>query len=140
MKKERRQIRRGPIERLASLLMAGIFVHGGYHALRDPGGRARKAEKLGVPSPDLMVRANGAVMMGAGAALALGVKPKLAALTLAGSLIPTTLAGHRFWEEEDRGARSAQRTQFLKNLGLIGGLLMLLSKPRSVRCPAPRED
>jgi uncharacterized membrane protein YphA (DoxX/SURF4 family) len=40
--------------------------------------------------------------------------------------VPTTLAGHRFWEEES-AARSGQRLQFLKNLGLIGGLLLVIA-------------
>jgi putative oxidoreductase len=136
---ERRRVRRGPLERLAALLMAGIFVHGGFQALREPGGRGQKAAKLGLPAPDLMVRANGAAMVCAGAALAIGIKPKLASLALLGSLVLTTLAGHRFWEEEDPKARSTQLAQFLKNLGLIGGLLVLLSKRRSVRVPVVQD-
>ena len=32
--------------------------------------------------------------------LALGIWPRLAALGLIGSIVPTTAAGHRFWEEE----------------------------------------
>lgn len=120
--------------------MAGIFVYGGFEALRAPGGRAKKAEKLGLASPETMVRANGAAMIAGGTALALGWKPKLTALALIGSLVPTTMAGHRFWEEGDPKGRSLQLTQFLKNLALVGGLLVLLSKRRSVRVPAAVED
>jgi len=59
---------------------------------------------------------------------ALGV----AAAVLVGSLVPTTFAGHDFWNVEDPAARTAQRTQFLKNLTMIGGLLFaVLDKPRS---------
>jgi len=140
MSKERKRIRRGLIERLAALLMSGIFVYGGYEQLREPGGRARKAERIGLASGDTMVRLNGAGMILGGLVLALGKRPKLAALALTGLLVPTTLAGHRFWEEGDPKGRSMQLTQFLKNLGLIGGLLILLSKRRSVRVPAPAED
>jgi putative oxidoreductase len=140
MARERRRIRRGMIERLATLLMSGIFVYGGFEALREPGGRARKAERIGLPSGEAMVRLNGAGMIVGGLALALGKRPKLAALALAGLLAPTTVAGHRFWEEGDPKGRSMQLTQFLKNLGLIGGLLVLLSKRRSVRVPAPPSE
>jgi uncharacterized membrane protein YphA (DoxX/SURF4 family) len=49
--------------------------------------------------------------------------PRLAALALAGSLIPTTLAGHAFWKVDDPTARKLQRIQFHKNLAMIGGLL-----------------
>ena len=38
-------------------------------------------------------------------------------------MVPTTLAGHRFWEE--RGpARNAQTIQFLKNAAMLGGLVL----------------
>jgi uncharacterized membrane protein YphA (DoxX/SURF4 family) len=110
--------------------MSGIFVKAGWDAFREPGGRPKKAAELGLPQPDLMVRANGLGMMAGGAALALGVKPRLAALALIGLLVPTTLAGHRFWEEASVKGRSAQEVQFLKNLGLIGGLLVFAAMPR----------
>jgi uncharacterized membrane protein YphA (DoxX/SURF4 family) len=139
MEKERQRIRRGGLERLATLLMSGIFVYGGYEALSEPVARARKAEKLGLASPETMVRANGAAMIAGGVALAVGWKPKLTALALAASLIPTTLAGHRFWEESDPKGRSMQLTQFLKNLAIVSGLLVILSKRRSVRIPAATE-
>jgi hypothetical protein len=47
-----------------------------------------------------------------------------AALALAGSLVPTTLAGHRFWTETDPQVREQQKVHFMKNLGLLGGLLL----------------
>ena len=43
---------------------------------------------------------------------------------MAGSLVPTTLAGHAFWEKSDPKERATHRTQFLKNVGLIGGALL----------------
>lgn len=43
---------------------------------------------------------------------------------LAGSLVPTTLAGHRFWEETDKQERAAQQIHFLKNLSMLGGLML----------------
>jgi len=63
--------------------------------------------------------------------LAMGRAPRLAALALAASLIPTTIAGHRFWTETDPSARAAQRIQFLKNAAMLGGLLVVVSqRPR----------
>lgn len=59
-----------------------------------------------------------------GLALASGKGRRLGAVVLAGSLIPTTLAGHSFWQESDKTVRAAQKVQFMKNLGLMGGLLL----------------
>ena len=74
-----------------------------------------------------MVVLNGAAMVIGGAMLALDIVPKLTAAALIGSLVPTTLVGHAFWNEESEAGRKAQQTQFMKNLGLIGGLLLGLA-------------
>jgi putative oxidoreductase len=79
-----------------------------------------------VPLPaddELVVRANAAVQVVGGTLLALGLAPRLSAVALAGSLIPTTLAGHAYWSIEDPAARKLQRIQFHKNMAMIGGLL-----------------
>ena len=43
---------------------------------------------------------------------------------LAATLVPTTLAGHRFWEESDPAAQGNQRVHFFKNVSMFGGLLL----------------
>ena len=118
---------------VARPLLASVFVVGGAAALKDPGRRAQKAQPVAdlinqsssTPvSASTLVRANAAVHVGAGAALALGKAPRLSALTLAATMPATTYVGHHFWTETDPEARANQRTHFLKNLGLMGGLLL----------------
>ncbi|HLZ38743.1 MAG TPA: DoxX family membrane protein [Mycobacteriales bacterium] len=122
------------VRRLARPMLASVFVFSGANVLRNPVPTLPAAEKVAPPvaehlpglSTDTMdlVRINAAVQLGAGALLAAGRLPRLAALALAGSLVPTTLAGHRFWEETDAAARGDQLTQFVKNVSLLGGLLI----------------
>ena len=38
--------------------------------------------------------------------------------------LPTTVAGHPFWEEKDPAARASQRIHFFKNVSMVGGLLI----------------
>jgi uncharacterized membrane protein YphA (DoxX/SURF4 family) len=116
-------------------LLAGMFIYGGIDSIRNPGGKVPRAERV---APDIadavgidadteqLVQFNGAVQLGAGVTLALGILPRVSALLLAGSLVPTTLAGHRFWEEDDPGARAQQTIQFLKNAAMMGGLLLVV--------------
>jgi putative oxidoreductase len=66
------------------------------------------------------VKVNAGAQVAAGTLLAIGKLPRLAALVLIGSAVPTTYAGHRFWELDDKQTRAQQRIHFLKNLGLIG--------------------
>jgi putative oxidoreductase len=121
--------------RLASPLIASIFIRGGLDAAMNPEGKVKKAEKVTGPiaqrvnvlpeDTETLVRMNGVTQVLAGATLSLGILRRLSAVVLIGTLIPTTLAGHRFWDELDEDARNQQITQFAKNLGLLGGLLLI---------------
>lgn len=139
------------LRRIARPMLAAVFVSGGIDALRNPAPRVEAADPLvskaadqvidKVPEQALskvpdsivdkvptdtesLVKINAAAQIGAGIALALGKFPRLSALVLAGSVVPTTLAGHRFWEKEDPKERAQQQIHFFKNVGLLGGLLL----------------
>ncbi|HXL35651.1 MAG TPA: DoxX family protein [Ktedonobacteraceae bacterium] len=113
---------------LGHLLLSGIFISGGAQAFMEPGGRVNKVAEAGFPKPKQAIEFNGAVMVIGGILLASGIAPKLAATMLIGSLVPTTIVGHAFWKEENTTGRKNQLTQFYKNLGLLGGLLLVLSE------------
>lgn len=115
---------------LGHLLLSGIFISGGWGAFSEPGGRVNKVAEAGIQEPDLAVEANGLLMVICGAMIGLDIAPKLAALGLIGSLVPTTVVGHAFWKEESNLSRQGQLTQFLKNLGLLGGLLLVIGEKR----------
>jgi putative oxidoreductase len=104
--------------------MAGIFVRSGWETMRRPGERrTQQAAAIGLPNAEAMVRFNGGAMLLGGLALATGVFPRAAASGLVLSLVPTTYAGHRFWEEDEPATRAQQRTHVLKNLAIVGGLV-----------------
>ena len=118
---------------LARSFIAPIFVAGGMDALKNPDEKAKKADQvigrvastLGLPDdPVKLVRINGGVQLVAGAMLAIGWAPRLSAGVLAASLVPTTIAGHRFWEEPDPQKKAAQRIELMKNLAMLGGLVL----------------
>jgi putative oxidoreductase len=128
-----------PLRPAARVLTGSTYVLLGFDALRAPGARVDHAAAVlaavrkWVPLPaddELVVRGNAAVQVLGGALLALGRAPRLSALALAGSLIPTTMAGHAYWTIEDPVARKLQRIQFHKNMAMIGGLLFaVLDQP-----------
>ena len=49
---------------------------------------------------------------------------------LLASLIPTTLAGHAYWNHEDPQMRAMQQIQFLKNVAMAGGLIAIAAKTK----------
>ncbi|PIE27510.1 MAG: hypothetical protein CSA58_03955 [Micrococcales bacterium] len=114
-------------------MLASVFVVTGQDQLRHPGGRVdgarplvRAADKAAGThtNPELAVRVNGALMTGAGALLALGKFPRMSSAMLAAGLVPTTLAEHAFWNETDPETKRQQRSKFLTNVALMGGLLI----------------
>ena len=70
------------------------------------------------------VRINGAAQLVGGIALATGKGRRLGALLLAGSLLPSTIAKHPFWTVQDPEERAQDRSHFLKNFSLLGGVLL----------------
>ena len=118
-------------------LIASIFIIQGFETMRHPERVAKQAEPIvqslaGVSEivpkdTEQAVRINGAVQFAAGALLAIGWAPRLSALAIAGTLVPTTAAGHRYWEEDDPQQRTQQRIHFLKNLSMLGGLLVAVA-------------
>jgi uncharacterized membrane protein YphA (DoxX/SURF4 family) len=118
-------------------MLASVFVASGVNAVKNPAKLALRAKKVTdqvgpklqqihpkIPTDaETMVRVNGAVHIVGGLAMLTPAK-RLGAAALAVSLVPTTLAGHAYWEFEDPADRAQQRTHFYKNLGLLGGLIL----------------
>ena len=125
---------------IARPMLASMFVAGGVNALKNTEMMAERAKPItdkvvpmaqkAVPSmplptdPKTQVRINAGVQILSGLALATGRAPRLSALALGASLVPTTAAGHRFWEESDPAAKANQRVHFFKNVSMMGGLLL----------------
>lgn len=118
-------------------MLASIFVIQGMHNFEHPEGVSPLAEPIVAPLRERIpavpsetehaVRVNGAIQATAGALLGLGVLPRLSALAIVGTLVPTTLAAHRYWNVADPQERAKQRVQFLKNLTIMGGLLLAVA-------------
>jgi len=128
------------LDSLSRAALGWVFIQAGTDVVRAPEPPAKKAAPVlaavrsvvPVPLPDdvTVVRLNAAVQVVAGAALTIGVAPRVAAAVLIGSIVPTTAGGHRFWEFEPGLERTGQRIHFTKNLSIVGGLLHLLITPR----------
>lgn len=115
------------------LALSAVFLWSAVNALQNAEHMTGPAEALDLPEAEKMVRLHGAVNLLGGIMLVLNIKPRLAAWSMIANLIPTTLGGHRFWEETDEGARTNQMVHFFKNVGLVGGLLTVIASERNAR-------
>jgi len=122
------------VRAVARPMIGGIFVIAGLDVLANPEPRAKIVKPFTdriaamVPiaprDPVTAVTLNAVVHLAGGVMLAAGIFPRLAALALGASMVPTTLGAHRYWEYTDPAQRSMQRTHFLKNTAITGGLLI----------------
>lgn len=127
----------------ARTMLASYFVVSGLKAVRDPDSLVPAAEPLVdgvVPkvqrfAPEQIaslvptdaktwVRINGVLELVGGIALATGKGRRLGAALLALSLVPTTIGKYPFWSRSDPAERAADRDHFLKNVSLLGGVLI----------------
>ncbi len=113
-----------PIRRLARPLLAATFISEGVDALRNPGPHVAQAEAAGLSDAEKLVQINAATKVGGGALLALNRMPRLSALALAASLVPTTMVRNSFWTEDDPQAKATKKQGLITDLGLLGGLLV----------------
>jgi putative oxidoreductase len=126
------------------LLMSAIFILSGIAKFADPHGAIGFMEKVGIPNSGVLVYVAGAAEVLGGLSLAFGFLTRIGAIGLFVYLIIATLYFHNFWALSEPDAKT-QMVQFMKNLAIMGGLLMVaamgpgrfsldyaMRKPRSV--------
>ncbi|MBF6355067.1 DoxX family protein [Nocardia higoensis] len=119
------------LRRLARPLLATAFVYDGVDTLMNPEPRAKAAAALPesvasrLPAdPDTVIKVNAVAQVSGGVLLALNKAPRLASIVLAASVLPSTVTQQNFWAEPDPDKKLAKRTAFLKDVSLLGGLLI----------------
>ncbi|OJF11614.1 DoxX family protein [Couchioplanes caeruleus] len=126
-----------PVRAAARAMLGAIFVVSGARIVLNPDSKVATAkrvtdkvgpmiEKLDPRLPSdarALVRLKAGSDVAAGLLLATGRFTRPAAAVLAAGLVPTTVAGHSFWTMP-QPEREQHQIHFLKNLGLLGGLLL----------------
>jgi putative oxidoreductase len=103
------------------------------------------AAQAGVPFASLAVPVSGLMALAGGLSIALGYRAKIGAWLLVLFLVPVTVTMHNFWAVTDPMMAQMQMAMFMKNVGLLGGALLLSyfgAGPASLdarrQAPAPR--
>jgi putative oxidoreductase len=79
----------------------------------------------GVPAPEILVPLSGWIELVGGMSILLGFKARWGALLLIAFLIPDSFVMHHYWSLNGAAA-DIQREMFVKNLGLLGGAMLVL--------------
>jgi putative oxidoreductase len=112
---------------IGRILIAALFLVAGIGKAMSFAGTAGYMAKVGFPVPEVMTAIAIVIEAGGAILLILGWKTRWVAWALAIFVVIATLAAHRFWDIQDAAQMVSQRTQFLKNLAIIGGLLFVAS-------------
>jgi uncharacterized membrane protein YphA (DoxX/SURF4 family) len=126
------------IRRIARPMLSATFISRGVDALRSPKpaadaarptleGLSKLPDPVGTKVPsnaETVARVNAAVQIGGGLLLAAGKLPRVASAALALTVVPGSLGGHRFWSESDPQRKADERSAFLTDVSLIGGLII----------------
>ena len=126
------------IRRIARPLLSVAFIGQGVDALRNPkpaadaarpalDGMRQLPDPIGANVPtnaENFARVNAAVQVGGGLLLATGKMPRLASAALAFTVIPGSLGGHMFWNQDDPQRKADERRAFMTDLSLLGGLII----------------
>jgi putative oxidoreductase len=109
---------------IGRVLLCLLFLISGltFHFTSDA---VQYAEAQGVPAASLLVPLSGVIAIVGALSIMFGYRAKWGAWLLVIFLIPVTFMMHNFWAIDDPMQRQMQMTMFMKNLGLLGGVLLV---------------
>lgn len=104
---------------IGRILISAIFLISGYMKISNFAGVQHYMEAYGMPWPGFFLICAMILEFTGGLSVLLGYKARWGAIALIVFLIPTTIIFHTKFSEQ------LQMIMFMKNLGIIGGLLMV---------------
>ena len=112
---------------LGRILFGGFFLLSGVNHFSKRGAMVGYAQSKSVPSPVFAVTLTGVMLVLGGLGLILGVYVKTAITLLMIFLVIVSFTMHKFWQVSDPQWKGIEMINFLKNIALIGALLMIWS-------------
>jgi putative oxidoreductase len=109
---------------LSRILIGALFLVAGVRKFMFFAGSAGYFAKLGFPAPEVLTWVAIAIEILGGLLLIIGWRTRLVAWVLVAFVAIATGMAHRFWEFPEAQFNN-QLNHFLKNIAVIGGLLML---------------
>lgn len=109
---------------IGRLLIALMFILAGIGKIGGFAGVAGYIGSKGLPLPQLLAVGTIVLEIVAGLALLVGFKTRWAAAALAAFTVLATLLFHNYWAMPAE-QQQVQQLMFMKNLAIVGGLLMI---------------
>jgi putative oxidoreductase len=112
---------------LGKILFGGYFLMGAYSHFSNLGMMSGYAQSKGVPAAKLAVLGSGLLLLAGGISIIFNLYPLIGLGALVLFLLPVTFMMHAFWKVQDPQARMGEMINFMKNIALLGAVVMFLS-------------
>jgi uncharacterized membrane protein YphA (DoxX/SURF4 family) len=114
---------------IGRIILGGYFIYNGVNHFIGFGMMTQYAKMKGVPFPAIAQGMTGLMLLLGGLSIVFGIYPTVGIVLLVAFLVPVSLMMHDFWKVEDPQLRMADKINFMKNMALLGALLMLFAIP-----------
>jgi len=112
---------------IGRVLLVFMFVYSGFNKISGFEGTEAAIASKNVPLPAIATTIAIIVECIGGAMIAFGWKARWAALAVAVFTLVATILFHNFWAMTDVAAVKTDQLMFIKNIGVIGGLLLIFA-------------
>ncbi len=112
------------------IIAGGFFLMNSFNHFAQRNMMTGYAKSKGIPAPALAVGGSGVLLFLGGLSLLLGYHPTIGTALLVIFLLGASFGIHNFWTMRDQQAKQGEMINFLKNMAILGLLLMTLAIPR----------
>jgi putative oxidoreductase len=111
---------------LGRILFGGYFAFNGINHFKMLEMMSGYAKSKGAPMPKLSVAFSGLLLLVGGVCVLFNIMPFIGLAALLLFLIPVTFIMHPFWKIKDPMAKMHEMVNFMKNMALLGAVLIML--------------
>jgi putative oxidoreductase len=111
---------------IGRIMLAWVFVGSAYGAMTNFSGSVSYFRSLNLPAPELFTTTTVALEVLISAGLILGIGTRYCAVLVCLFVLLATAIAHRYWEYPAGPQQIGQYNNFLKNISIMGGAILIL--------------
>jgi putative oxidoreductase len=115
---------------IGRIIVGLFFLMSGMHHFTGHSMMTGYAKSKGIPAAGFGVAFSGILLVLGGASMLLGYHPTIGAILLVICLFSFAFGMHNFWTLQDPQAKQMDMIHFMKDIALLGFVLMTLMLPR----------
>ena len=110
---------------IGQIILGGYFIYSGIKHFMGHSDYTAFAAANKVPMPGAAVTITGILLVLGGLGILFNIYMWIAIILLVIFLIPTSIMMHAFWKAGNPGEAASQKIAFLKNMAILGALLLM---------------